>query len=272
MLNNELINILAQGDQNCYEGRHGSINWAAFSRYVKHEDGNLVWFEAYYEPPFKTGVLCILICGTHNTEGWKHNRQYDQIKIILPGGKEIYVDKGFYREWAGAETAILDTIAKWKGDVVFSGHSQGGATAPLGAMVAASVKTHVMSDFCGSVACFGEAGPRFTDPAGVREYNSLGIETILVRNSYDPVTQLPPRAIIGRRERRGKYRLVLLRYKHVVKIKRIGLRGPVNMLKYFSKTFEELKMLFHNPEDYTKAVIKKFPVTSSVGENKTGNF
>ena len=263
LLTDDVVKAAAQGCQNCYQGEYGDVDWSQFQSFKKHVNGNLRWYEAIYKSEKGAKILFILLCGTRNKKGWKHNLDYDQSPVLLTTAfncKPIILDEGFWAEIDGAKTQILNVIKKWKGDVVVSGHSQGGATAPILAMLLAIKKRYEIPELFNNLACLGEAGPRFTDSAGVKMYKSLGIETLLFRNAFDPVPKLPPRFIFGRRMRKGKYRFVFLRYKHVAAVKQVGIRNIINMLKNIKRTYEEMRLLFHSPEDYNKAISKKFSI------------
>ena len=254
-IENEIIRICAQACVNTYEGRHGEVR-KCFDKATVHKLGKITWHEGY-----RQGKLFIVFEGTHNKAGWEDNFDYQQVPTGIAPAR-VKVHKGFWRdEFAFVSSDIYDAIKGFTGPVIFTGHSLGGALCILAAWFFAQLNRK--GGLCGKIQVVSIAGPRVGNHWFSYHYRRLHIPTVLFRYKFDPVTQVPPRVVPGLVERGIKFLWFdfwpsILFYGRVKGLTHLGFRNPISFLLTLKRNAKEMKMLYHNPEDYRKAINKRY--------------
>lgn len=143
--------LCVQSCINCYEGRHGEINWDRFDKdsveyfnIDNHKEG----YTAIYNHPELGKTLFIVHEGSGDEDDWKHNYDAKLVRgikkkteknaeLTIPfnmNTSKVRIHKGFLHYYYNIQKHMREK-AKWAYDngysIITTGHSLGGAIATL---------------------------------------------------------------------------------------------------------------------------------------------
>ncbi len=243
-LNTDILRVCAQACVNSYRGEYGKVV-EIFDDIINIDIGKVEWSFG-----FKGDILYIVFRGSDGKADWKDNLTYEQVNYEM---MDIKLHKGFYEnQYLLAKREIVEYVYNKKiRNIIVTGHSLGGALATICAF---DLKSY-FKDY--DISCVAIASPRSGDKNYKKEFNKLGINTIVIQYKNDMVVKVPPRKIFNYNKIKlfGKIPFIIpkmpliINYEHVVEITKIG------KVKWYEKIFKRSgNPLDHYPKYYLEHI------------------